>query len=87
MALTEAKDRLSALADEVEREHEIVRVTRHGRTSVIMISESDLDSLNETIYWLSQEGIRDDIAEARRRYHTDSAMSGEAMRVKYGLTP
>ncbi|MDR0783403.1 MAG: type II toxin-antitoxin system Phd/YefM family antitoxin [Propionibacteriaceae bacterium] len=85
VALTEAKDRLSALVDEVEREHEIVRVTRHGRTSAILISESDLDSLHDTIFWLSQPGIRDDIAEARKAYVGGRSTSAHDLRARYGL--
>lgn len=61
--LTEAKDHLSALADEVESTHEIVTVTRHGRPAVALVAVDDLEAMQETIFWLSQPGIRDSIAE------------------------
>jgi len=87
VALSEAKDKLSALVDMVETEHEIVRVTRHGRTSAVLISEDDLDSLNETVFWLSQPGIRDDIGDARAAREAGREVSGTDLRARYGLPP
>src|SRR3954468_10159407 len=54
--LSEAKDRLSALVEAAETTHEIVTITRHGREAAVLMAQSDLDSLHETIFWLSQPG-------------------------------
>ena len=51
--LSEAKDRLSALVEEADSTHEIVQITRHGRPAAVLMSADDLESLQETIYWLS----------------------------------
>ena len=75
------------LVDEVEREHEIIRVTRHGRTAAVLISEDDLDSMRETLFWLSQPEIRNDIAEARSTHADDQMLSGNDARARYGLAP
>ena len=48
-----------------EREHEILRITRHGHSAAVLMAEDDLESLHETIFWLSQPGIREDVADAR----------------------
>lgn len=77
VGLSEAKDRLSALVDEVDREHEIARITRHGRGAAVLMSEDDLESLHETLFWLSQPGVRDDIAEAEREDSGHLAMGSE----------
>ncbi|UFU02075.1 type II toxin-antitoxin system Phd/YefM family antitoxin [Ruania suaedae] len=87
VTLSEAKDKLSAYLDEVETEHEIVRITRHGRGAAVLISQDDLDSLRETIFWLSQPGIREDIAEAQRSVEEKSTMSADDVRARYGLPP
>ncbi|QOR69600.1 type II toxin-antitoxin system Phd/YefM family antitoxin [Ruania alkalisoli] len=87
VTLSDAKDKLSGYLDEVETEHEIVRITRHGRGSAVLISQDDLDSLRETIFWLSQPGIREDIAEARRSVEESSTMSADDVRTRYGLPP
>src|SRR6266542_4409364 len=64
--LSEAKEQLSALVDDADRTHEIVQITKHGRPAAVLMSADDLESLQETIYWLSQPGVRDDLDEARR---------------------
>jgi prevent-host-death family protein len=85
VALSEAKDKLSALVDEAEREHEIIRITRHGRGAAILMSEDDLESLKETLFWLSQPNIREDITDARRAVEHSETISAAAVRARYGL--
>lgn len=85
VALSEAKDKLSALVDEADREHEIIRITRHGRGAAVLMAEDDLESLRETLFWLSQPGVREDVAEARRAATEGVATSGEDLRERFGL--
>lgn len=85
VALSEAKDTLSALVDEAEHEHEIIRITRHGHSAAVLMSEDDLESLQETLFWLSQPGIREDIAESRRALADGDTISAEDVRARYGL--
>ena len=46
---TQAKAQLSEMVDRVERQHQRLAVTRHGRTAAILINEDDLASLEETV--------------------------------------
>lgn len=85
VALSEAKDKLSALVDEADREHEIIRITRHGRSAAVLMSEDDLESLRETLFWLSQPGIREDISEARRAAAAGETVSEHDVRQRFGL--
>ena len=85
MALSEAKDKLSALIDEVEREHETIRITRHGNGVAVLISEDDLESLHETLFWLSQPGVQEDLAESRLAVQNGQTMSSKDVRARYGL--
>ena len=55
MSLTEVKARLSEIADEVDRTHERVHVTRNGREHVVLLSAEDLHSLEATIELLADE--------------------------------
>lgn len=83
--LSEAKDKLSALVEEVQSEHEIVRITRHGQAAAVLISEDDLESLQETLFWLSQPGIRDDLAEAESGEARGADVSASDIRQRFGL--
>ncbi len=67
--LSEAKARLSEIADEVGRTHERVHITRNGRDYVVLLAAEDLESIEATLELLAdpqaQERIRrseDDIA-------------------------
>jgi prevent-host-death family protein len=85
--LAEAKDKLSALVDDAETTHDIITITKHGRAAAVLMSADDLESLQETVYWLSQPGIRDDIAHAEREYAEGSTVSGDVLREEFGLPP
>ena len=85
--LGEAKDKLSALVDDAESTHEIITITKHGRPAAVLMSADDLESLQETLFWLSQPGIREDIAQAEREYAEGSTVSGEDLRNEFGLPP
>jgi prevent-host-death family protein len=64
--LSEAKARLSEIADEVCRTHDRVQVTRNGRRFVVIMSAEDLESLEATIELLSDPAALAEIDEARR---------------------
>lgn len=87
MPLSEAKDKLSSLVDEADRTHEIIQITRHGHPSAVLMSADDLESLQETIFWLSQPGIREDLEQARRDIAESNTVSGDELRREFGLPP
>lgn len=68
--LSEAKARLSEIADEVRRTHERVHITRNGRDYVVLLAAEDLESIEATLELLSdpaaQERIRRSQAEVER---------------------
>lgn len=85
--MSEAKDKLSSLVDEADRTHEIIQITRHGHPSAVLMSADDLESLQETIHWLSQPGIREDLAQAKRDIAEGATVSGDDLRREFGLPP
>ena len=64
--LSDAKARLSEIADEVFRTHDRVQVTRNGREFVVIMSAEDLESLEATIELLSDPAAIAEIEESRR---------------------
>jgi len=65
--LSEAKARLSEIADEVFRTHDRVQVTRNGREFVVIMSVEDLESLEATIELLSDPEAMAEVASADRQ--------------------
>ena len=72
LPLSEVKARLSEIADEVDRTHERVHVTRNGREYVVLLSAEDLESLEATI-----ELLRDDQAMERIRAADAAVAAGD----------
>lgn len=57
MALKDVKNQLSMVVDKVEREHDRVVITKHGRPAAIVLSMDDLESLEETVGVLSSPAL------------------------------
>ncbi len=72
LPLSEVKARLSEIADEVDRTHERVHVTRNGREYVVLMSAEDLESLEATI-----ELLQDPEAIARVRQAEADVAAGD----------
>jgi antitoxin YefM len=53
LSLADAKAHLSELVSRVDRQHDRVTVTVHGRPSAVLLSPDDLEALEETIAILS----------------------------------
>jgi antitoxin YefM len=85
LSLSEAKDKLSSLVEEAESTHEIITITRHGRPAAVLMAVDDLESLHETMFWLSQPGIKGSLTEAEREYAAGETTSGEDLRAQFGL--
>jgi antitoxin YefM len=57
MALKDVKNHLSEVVDKVEREHERVVITKHGRPAAVVVSVDDLESLEQTLDILSRPAL------------------------------
>ena len=70
MPLKDVKNHLSEVVDQVEREHDRVVITKHGRPAAVVVSIADLESLEETLDVLARPKliaqIRDSLAELDR---------------------
>lgn len=85
LPLSEAKDRLSGLVDEAQSTHEIVTITKHGRPAAVLMAAEDLDSLHETLFWLSQSGIREDLTTATEDDDQGRTVTSDELKADLGL--
>jgi prevent-host-death family protein len=85
LALSEAKDQLSALVEEVEHTHQIVTISKHGRPAAVFMAVEDFESLQETLFWLSKPGIREDLVQAEAT--VEASVSTDQLRHQLGLPP
>src|SRR5216683_2565401 len=71
LPLSSVKAHLSELVDRVEDQHDRVVVTRNGKPAAVLISQDDLESLEETLTTLSDPGIMAQIRESEGQLADD----------------
>ena len=54
-SLADVRTQLSKYVEDVVSTHERVTITRNGRPAAVLISAEDLEALEETLYWASQD--------------------------------
>lgn len=69
MSLADVKNRLSEVVERVERQHDRIVITKHGRPAAVVISVEDLESLEETLDVLDSRELLADIREALAEGH------------------
>lgn len=79
----DARNRFSELIAEVDRTHERVTVTRHGRPVVVLIAPEDLESLEETLDILSQPGALAEIRQSEADIAAGRTLSIEEVQAAF----
>ena len=66
LPLSDAKARLSQIADEVHRTHERVTITKNGRSYLVLMAAEDLESMEATLELLSDPDAIARVQQARQ---------------------
>lgn len=66
LPFSEVKARLSALAERVQRQHDRIVVTRHGRPAFVLVNPDDLEALEETVEILRDEELLASLRRSRK---------------------
>lgn len=67
-------------------QHEQFTITRNGRPAVVMVSADEWESLQETLFWLSQPGIHESLAEAEADVTAGRSFDEAQVRRSLGLS-
>ncbi len=86
-SLSDLKTHLSEYADRAEHEHEQFTVTRNGRPAVVLVSADEWESVQETLFWLSQPGIHESLAEAEADIAANRVYDEAQVRSALNLPP
>jgi antitoxin YefM len=81
--LGEVKDRLSEYITGVERTHDRVVITRHGRPAAVLVSPEDLAALEETVAILTTPGTTEAIAEGLADLEAGRVADNDALRARF----
>jgi len=77
LPFTDARNRLSELIDEVQRTHERVEITRHGRAVAVLVSPDDLAALEETLEVLTSRDVIRQLTESREAVDAGDVLDAE----------
>jgi len=85
LSISAAKAKLSELVDTAETTHEEFAITVNGAPVAMLIGVSEWNSLQETIFWLSQPNILNDVAQAQEDLDAGKGVGEEEIRARYGV--
>ncbi|WP_431873731.1 type II toxin-antitoxin system Phd/YefM family antitoxin [Micromonospora marina] len=79
LPLTDARNRLSELIEEVTKTHERVEITRHGHPAAVLISADDLAALEETLEVLSSPEAMRQLAESKAAIEAGDVLDADEL--------
>lgn len=85
LPLSTVKARLSELVDSAATTRDQVVITKNGTPAAVIIGADEWESIQETLYWLSQPGIREDLAQAQQDISEGNTFTEEQIRAEFGV--
>lgn len=82
--LAEARDHLSDLVDGIDRTHDRVTITRHGRPVAVVLSPDDLAEMEETLAILAIPGALAEIREGQRDFEQGRVEDWDELKAEFG---
>jgi antitoxin YefM len=75
LPLSDVKARLSEIAEEVDRTHERVHITRNGREYVVLVAAEDLEAIEATLELLADPAAQQRIARSQEEIARGEGLS------------
>lgn len=85
LPISKVKDRLNELVDAAQVTHEQVTITKNGSPAAVLVGADEWESLQETLFWLSQSGTQASVAAARAEVEAGQGFSEEQIRAEFGV--
>ncbi|MDQ2757344.1 MAG: type II toxin-antitoxin system Phd/YefM family antitoxin [Actinomycetota bacterium] len=84
LPISSVKATLNELIESAVTTHNQVCITRNGVPAAVLVSSEEWESIQETMFWLSQPGIREDLAQASAELAAGETFSEEQIRAELG---
>jgi prevent-host-death family protein len=85
LPISKVKDRLNELVDAAAATHEQVTITKNGSPAAVLIGADEWESLQETLFWLSQPGTLDSLEAAKADITDGRVFTEEQIRAEFGV--
>ena len=80
LPLSDAKARLSEIAEEVRRTHDRVHITKNGREYVVLLAAEDLESIEATLELLADPEAQQRLRESEHDIARDDVLDEAEVR-------
>ncbi|MBO1737370.1 type II toxin-antitoxin system Phd/YefM family antitoxin [Leifsonia sp. TF02-11] len=84
LPISQVKSHLNELVDAAATTHEQVTITKNGVPAAMIVGIDEWEALQETLYWLSQQGTLEAVSEARSELATGRGLSESEVRARFG---
>ena len=85
LPVSKVKDRLNELVDAAARTQEQITITKNGSPAAVLVGIDEWESLQETLFWLSQPGILESIAEAKADVEAGRVYTEAQIRAQFNV--
>lgn len=85
LPISKVKDKLNEYVDSVAITGDQVTITKNGSPAAVLIGADEWASIQETLFWLSQPGIRDTIAAADDDIAAGRTHGEDVIRTEFGV--
>ncbi len=85
LPISEVKDQLHDLVDSVGLTRDQVTITKNGSPAAVLIGAEEWESIQETLFWLSQPGIHDTITAAGADIEAGRTFGEDEIRAEFGV--
>ena len=85
LPISKIKDKLNEYVDAVALTHDQITITKNGAPAAVLVGADEWESLQETLYWLSQPGIKASIAEADADIAAGRTYGEDEIRAEFGV--
>lgn len=85
LPISKVKDTLNELVESAAVTHEQVTITKNGSPAAVLIGVDEWESIQETLFWLSQPGVRESISEAEADVDAGRVFSEEQIRAEFDV--
>ena len=85
LPISKVKDKLNELVDAAATTREQVTITKNGSPAAVLIGVDEWESIQESLFWLSQPGIRESITQAETDVEEGRLYSEEQIRAEFNV--
>lgn len=80
LPVTEAREKLTELVDEVNNKFEQIEITKNGKPRAVIMSADEFDNWKETMEILSDEQLMKDIRQAEKEFREGKSIPWEEVK-------